>query len=250
MSDLARVESTQMIDPYMPRDFSAAWEMAQIVVKSRMAGSIQNPEAAFMVMALGSDMHMSVSQSLRGIQVIEGKPCPTADCLVACVLRSGLAEYFVEVETTADRSTWETKRKGEPRPRRSTFSMEDARQAGLIRQGGNWQKYPQRMLKARAKAFLARDVYPDLTLGLYTPEELGDETIDREPIRAQVIVESAVIEPQEAVSAAPAWAHSLANAADAHALRDVANSLVKEGVPMAEIKPLFDARLAELKVAK
>jgi hypothetical protein len=31
------------------------------------------------------------------------------------------------------------------------------------------------MLMARAKAFLARDVFPDVTLGLYTPEELlGD----------------------------------------------------------------------------
>lgn len=251
MSDLVRVDSTQLVSsPYSPRSFEGAWEMAQIVAKSRLAPSIQTPEAAFVVMALGSDMGMSLSQSLRGIQVIDGKACPTADCLVACVLSSGKAEYFWEVETTKEKSVWETKRKGESRPRRSVFTIEDARLAGLIRPNSGWSKFPERMLKARAKAFLVRDVYPDLALGLLTPDELEDDNVLREPIRAQVIVESAAIEPQEAVSAAPAWAHSLANAADAHALRDVANALVKEGIPMAEIKPLFDARLAEMKAAK
>ena len=251
MSDLARVESTQLVSsPYSPRSFEGAWEMAQIVAKSRLAPSIQTPEAAFVVMALGSDMGMSLSQSLRGIQVIDGKACPTADCLVACVLNSGRAEYFREVETTKEKSVWETRRKGEAKPQRSVFTIEDARTAGLIRPGSGWAKFPERMLKARAKAFLVRDVYPDLSLGLFTPEELGDESADREPIRAQVIVESAVIEPQEATNAAPAWAHSIANAVDAHALRDAANGLVKSGVPMAEIKPLFDARLSELRASK
>ena len=251
MSDLVRVESTQLAtNPYSPRSFEGAWEMAQIVAKSRLAPSIQTPEAAFVVMALGSDMGMSLSQSLRGIQVIDGKACPTADCLVACVLNSGRAEYFREVETTKERSVWETRRKGEAKPQRSVFTIEDARTAGLIRPGSGWAKFPERMLKARAKAFLVRDVYPDLSLGLYTPDEIEDDNVPREPIRAQVIVESAVIEPQEAVSAAPAWAHSIVNAVDAHALRDAANGLVKSGVPMAEIKPLFDARLSELRAAK
>lgn len=248
MSNLARVESTQIeASPYSPRSFEGAWEMAQIVAKSRLAPSIQTPEAAFVVMALGADMGMSLSQSLRGIQVIDGKASPTADCLVACVLNSGKAEYFTEIETTPDHSTWETRRKGESKPRRSTFTMEDARLAGLVRPGSGWAKFPQRMLKARAKAFLVRDVYPDLTLGLYTPEELQDVAAEHEPIRAQVVVESVTAAPAEPERVAPPWAHAIAEAQDVKSLRDAANSLAREGIPGAEIKPLFDARLAELR---
>ena len=249
MSDLVKVGGTQTeISPYAPRSFEGAWEMAQIVAKSRLAPSIATPEAAFVVMALGADMGMSLSQSLRGIQIIDGKACPTADCLVACVLTSGKAEYFTEVETTPDHSTWETRRKGESKPRRSTFTIQEAQAAGLVRAGSGWQKFPQRMLKARAKAFLVRDVYPDLALGLYTPEEI-QETVP-EPIRAQVVVEQVASQPvpqpvEERV--APPWAHALAEANDVKALRDVANALTKEGVPHTEIKPLFDARLAEIR---
>ena len=248
MSDLVRVGSTQMeASPYAPRNFESAWEMAQIVAKSRLATSIATPEAAFVVMALGADMGMSLSQSLRGIQVIDGKASPTADCLVACVLNSGKAEYFTEVETTPEKSTWETKRKGEAKPRRSTFTMEDARLAGLVRPGSGWAKFPQRMLKARAKAFLVRDVYPDLALGLYTPEELQDIAADREPIRTQVVVENVTTPAVEPEKVAPQWAHAIAEASDVKALRDAANALAREGIPGAEIKPLFDARLAELR---
>lgn len=239
MSNLARIEPTS-IDPYSPRSFEGAWELAQIVAKSRL-GNMPTPEAAFMVLALGNDMGLSVSQSLRGIQIIEGKPCPTADCLVACILRSGLAEYFVEVETTAEQSTWETKRKSESKPRRSTFTIEQARTAGLVKPNGNWVKYPERMLKARAKAFLARDVYPDLTLGLYTPEEI------REPIHVDVEQVESVDEPIPYRVSTPPWAAIIESARTLDELKTVCNDLVKkDGIPQDEVAPYFKARMAEL----
>ena len=211
------------ITPYQPADMPQAMQLAHLVVKSGMAPSIRTPEAAFLVLALAADLGLNASQALRGIQVISGKACPTADCLVACVLRSGLAEYFVEIETTTESSTWETHRKGEPRPRRSAFTLADAKIAGLT--GENWKKYPQRMLKARAKAFLARDVYPDLTLGLYTQEEIqGVEPIIEE------------ITPHVDLSAA----------ATIEELRALANQAVRDGGLVEEVRVRFEARLKEL----
>jgi len=235
----------QAIDPYSPRDFSGAWEMAQIVCKSRLAPSIQTPEAAFLVMALGSDMGMSLSQSLRGIQIIEGKPSPTADCLAACVLRSGLAEYFIEVETDKTHSTWETRRKGEKLPRRSTFSMDDAKQAGLVKPNGNWAKYPERMMKARAKAFLARDVYPDLTLGLYTPEELRDEPIHVEVEQVETHDETPE-HFQDPETFDSKWREDLASCTDQEELKKIARQAVNDGELSALVTAAFRARLAEL----
>jgi hypothetical protein len=37
-----------------------------------------------------------------------------------------------------------------------------------------YSKYPQRMLSARAKSYLARDVYPDILHGIASYEELSD----------------------------------------------------------------------------
>lgn len=181
------------IDPYQPGNFEAAWQLAQIVAKSRLAPNIQTPEQALVVLATGHELGLSSMQSLRGIHVIEGRPSPSADTLVAVVLRSGLAAFFREVETTDTSSTWETQRRGDNAVRRGTFTMDEARAAGLIKDKGNWAKYPRRMLAARAKAFLARDVYPDLVLGLYTPEEQtqGQEHVDAQtpPPRVVQIVE-------------------------------------------------------------
>lgn len=250
------------IDPYSPRTFEGAWELAQIIVKSRMNSSIQTPEAAFMVMALGSDMGLSVSQSLRGIQIIEGKACPTADCLVACVIRSGLAEYIVEIETTEDHSTWETRRKGEAKPRRSTFTIDDAKRALLTSRGkdpatNNWSKYPKRMLAARAKAFLVRDVYPDLALGLYIPDEIQTEDRPmRVEVEAEVNTRAEVGEPVDASFydadqpqeplGQPAWRVLLDRCDTVDELKTMSRRCVDEGVSAADVRIAFNVRLAEL----
>lgn len=44
-----------------------------------------------------------------------------------------------------------------------------------------WIKYPQALLRARCKADLARAVYPEVTTGLYDPDEFEGTTIDISP---------------------------------------------------------------------
>ena len=73
--------------------------------------------------------------------------------------------------------------KGDPRPQKLNYTIEQAEQAGLLaptRSGkpSNWKKMPKQMLRARAKSELARLEYPDLLAGLYTPEELRDAKVE------------------------------------------------------------------------
>jgi hypothetical protein len=188
------------VDPYTPDTFERAMVVAENIAKSRLFG-VKSKEEAFVILAAGNELGLSTMQSLRGIQVIEGKPSPTADAIVAVVLRSGLAEYFREVQTTDTESTWETKRRGEP-VRRYTFTIKDAEAAGLIKPNGNWMKYRKRMLAARAKAFLGRDVYPDVLLGMITQEELRGA--DYAPPRDETVIEA---EPVISPSVAQAISH-------------------------------------------
>jgi hypothetical protein len=127
--------------------------------------------------------------------------------MVAVVLASGKAEYFEQIESTAERATYATKRKGSQREQRATFTIEDARMAGLS--GDNWKKYPAAMLRARAKAILARDAYPDALAGCYETDEARDFApagavvrfeAPEPPVQGQVI--DAELEPDAGVPAA------------------------------------------------
>ena len=53
-----------------------------------------------------------------------------------------------------------------------SFSIEEAKQAGLLGKD-NWKNYPARMLKHRALSFAARDSFPDVFAGIYTPDEIS-----------------------------------------------------------------------------
>lgn len=56
-----------------------------------------------------------------------------------------------------------------------SFSMEDAKRASLIRNGGTYEKYPSVMLYNRAMSLLARQLFPDVIKGAgYTMDELRE----------------------------------------------------------------------------
>jgi hypothetical protein len=57
---------------------------------------------------------------------------------------------------------------------RTTYSMSEARNAGLVRDGSAWKTHPARMLWARASKYVLDDYAPEVTLGIWTEEE-GDE---------------------------------------------------------------------------
>jgi hypothetical protein len=68
-----------------------------------------------------------------------------------------------------------------PRVFRATFSIADAKRAGLWTKEGPWQTYPARMLAWRALGFAARAAFPDVLKGLRTVEELRDIPPDADP---------------------------------------------------------------------
>lgn len=118
----------------------------------------------------GEELGIKPMAALRSIHIIKGKPVLSADGMVAVVLGSGLAEYFTCTESTGAVATYETKRRGSPTPQRMSFTIDEAKAAGLA-SGDNWKRYGAAMLRARAKAALARDVYPDALAGVYEEGE-------------------------------------------------------------------------------
>lgn len=162
---------------FEPSDIESAYRLAKILVASRLLPrGVGTPEAAFAIIATGRELGLTAMQSLRSIHVIEGKPSLSADLLAGlCKQRTDVCRYFQLVESSATVATYETHRVGEPSPTRMSFTIDDAKQAGVVGKD-NWRHYPKAMLRARCITALARAVYPDLTTGIYDPEELGATT--------------------------------------------------------------------------
>lgn len=150
---------------------SDANEMATTLAKSKLVPDAfkDKPSDVFMAITYGQELGMPAVTSLMSIAVIKGKPTLYAHAMVALVLNSEKAEYFHCVESSARHAIYETRRKGSPQPRRYEFNEEMAKAAGLL--GGNYSKYGQQMYEARAKAYLAKDVYPDVLHGMMSAEE-------------------------------------------------------------------------------
>lgn len=166
-----------------PRSLQDVEFLARMAHKSGMYG-VKSPEDAFMRIATGLELGLSASQALRGVHVFSGKPTLAADTMLAVCQRSPLCETFACVESSASRATYVAKRRGQPETR-LTWTIEEARSAKLDGKD-NWKAYPAAMLRARCIAALARMVFPDLLLGLYTPEEMGDAAPPR-VVEAQVV---------------------------------------------------------------
>jgi hypothetical protein len=157
---------------FEPRNADEAWRLAEWVAGSRCF-TAQTPEQVYVLIHVGRELGLSAMQSVRGIYVVSGKPVISADLLVSVMINSGKCDFWTTEEDTPERVTIATRRRGTDRVERRTWTIEDARRAGLVGKD-IWARYPAQMLSHRAAADLARRVYPDVLFGVYTPDEAED----------------------------------------------------------------------------
>lgn len=201
---------------YEPSTLDESMMLAERLAKSNLTPrQLRNPADVFVVLAYGDALGLKAMQALQQIHVIDGKPSLSADLIVGLVKRSPVCEYFMLVESTAESATFKTQRRGEPEPTSYTYSIADAKRAGLLGKR-NWQQHPAAMLRARCSAALARAVYQDVAGGLYDPDELDNRDVapDAVPLQpapeiyritpASPVKHRTVIEAIEALDA-PGW---------------------------------------------
>ena len=76
------------------------------------------------------------------------------------------------------------RRRGYANAERRTFSVADAKRAGLWKKAGPWTQYPDRMLMWRAEGHLFTDVFPDV-IGNYPLAEVAADFEPRETTRGE-----------------------------------------------------------------
>jgi hypothetical protein len=150
----------------------------------------------------GREVGLGPLQALQNIAVINGRPSIWGDAALALVRGHpdcASVQEGAEGEGDARHGWCEVTRRGE-QPQRRTFSIADAKRAGLWGKSGPWTQYPDRMLQLRARGFAIRDVFPDALRGVLTREEAEDTP--PEPRHVENL--AAAVAPAPAPAASPA----------------------------------------------
>lgn len=167
------------VKPVVPQSMEDAYRMAVAVCKAGMAPQgLNTPEKAMIAILHGLEVGLTPMAALQRIAVVNGRPTIWGDGAIGLVRGSGLCEFIKErIDGSGDKmaAVCEAKRRGENESITRTFSVEDAKKAGLWGKAGTWQQYPKRMLQMRARAFALRDGFADVLGGLYLREELEDD---------------------------------------------------------------------------
>lgn len=201
-----------------PATMAEAMRFADILANSTMVPKDfqGKPGNVLVAIAWGKEIGLGSLQSLQSIAVINNRPSLWGDAALALV-RGHPACAGVREGTDGEgdaRHGWcEVTRRGE-QPQRRTFSVADAKKAGLWGKSGPWQQYPDRMLQLRARGFAIRDVFPDALRGVVLAEEAQDEP------EAPRFVENTATDPLKGV--VPFTAGYVDAAGKRHAARDVA----------------------------
>jgi hypothetical protein len=152
-------------------DWQVLTEQATMLVKSQfLPQSIKTPEQAVAIILQGRELGIGTMAALQTINVIQGKPTVSPQLMLALINRSGQLEDM-KMEATAQGAICMMKRKGR-HGHTVKFGMAEA-QALQLSGKDNYKKQPATMFQWRAVAMCARVVFPDVILGLYTPDEMG-----------------------------------------------------------------------------
>lgn len=164
------------------------------------------PGNCLIAMQWGAELGLKPLQALSNIAVVNGRAALWGDAVIALVRGSPLCEFVIETDD-GHTACCRVKRRGEPEQTR-TFSMDDAKAAGLAGKQGPWAQYPKRMRQMRARAFALRDVFPDVLRGMPVAEEMQDmghpAPIEKHMGPAEVVTPAALPE-----WGAEAWAATL-----------------------------------------
>jgi hypothetical protein len=194
-----------------PTTLDEGWRLAQMFAKSDLVPKNfrSRPEDIMVAIQYGLEIGLPPMAALSSIAVVNGRASLWGDGFLAVLMSSPLyADHDEYYEVTVTKGTdpvtktplvaterrdrlsaeelkqdstlavctfW---RHGKKTPVTRTFSIAQAKKAGLWGKAGPWQEYGDRMLSMRARGFAGRDGFPDLLRGIKTAEEVLDTPPD------------------------------------------------------------------------
>jgi hypothetical protein len=147
------------------QDINLLGTVAENLAKSGMFPDARTASQAFAKIMLGRSLGLGPMQAMTGIHIVEGKPQLAATTLAGFVRQHPDYDYQVAQH---DDKTCEIFFYGADSRElgTSSFTLDEAKQAGLVKPKSAWEKYPKNMLFARAMSNGVRWYCPDLFGGV------------------------------------------------------------------------------------
>ena len=170
-------------------NFIMAGQMAKALASSTIVPAVYQKNDANCLIAIEQAQRLNVSplMVMQNLHVIQGRPSWSSKFLIAAINNSG--KYDIELQFE------ETKKDGKPfsclcwtekngrRVEGMVVDMDMAQAEGWLgKNGSKWKTMPQLMLRYRAASFFSSLNCPELTLGLYTKEEMLDNDFKEYPM--------------------------------------------------------------------
>lgn len=163
--------------------FNLAYQMAKGLSQSTLVPQQFQNNAANCLIALEQSNRLNISPMavMQNLYIVQGKPSFSSSFIIGLINASG--KYDMELQFDEEEKdgkpyacTCWTEKDG----RKVTgikITMDMAEKEGWSKKNGSkWVTIPQVMLRYRAASFFARMNCPELSIGLYSKEELDDFT--------------------------------------------------------------------------
>lgn len=192
--------STDLITTESPssRDVSPAqYDLIRIVAAalhgSRYYQTISSPERAAYLMARAYELGFPATAAPDVIDDIQGRLTLKPQAAWALVLRSGLLAS-INVDEGDDFCDVKLTRKDNGVTLGYRFTMDAAKRAGLVKDGGAYEKWTRNMLYWRALGFAIDRAFPDVTMGLKDAYQFAP--VEQAPRERVDVVTGEIVEVQ------------------------------------------------------
>lgn len=153
--------------------------MALAVSKSNLFG-VKTPEQAIALMLVAQAEGMHPAIAATHYHVINNRPTLKADAMLSRFQAAGGKVNWTVYTDDVVTGVFSHPQGGSVS---IEWSVAKAQQAGLTK-NPTWRQYPRQMLRARCISEGIRTVYPGVTVGVYTPEEVQDFAPEPRTVRA------------------------------------------------------------------
>lgn len=171
-------------------NFLMATQMAKALASSNIVPSTYQNNVGNCLIAIEQAQRLDISPLavMQNLYVIQNRPSWSSKFLIAMINDSRKFDMELQFDETKDKDgkpfscvAW-TMKNGR-RVEGMVVDMEMAKSEGwLAKNGSKWKTMPQLMLRYRAASFFSSLNCPELTLGLYTKEELLDGDFKEYPV--------------------------------------------------------------------
>lgn len=171
-------------------NFVMATQMAKALAESTIVPQSYQKNWCNCLIAIEQAQRLRVSPMMvmQNLYVIQGRPSWGSSFLIAAINNSGKYDTELQFEESKDKngkpySCIAYALKNGRRIEGMEITMDMAQAEGwLNKNGSKWKTMPQLMLRYRAASFFARLNCPEITLGLYTKDEIIDGDFKEYPM--------------------------------------------------------------------